>query len=593
MIVGYQSNGQEVELDRELETHVHGTGVTRVGKSKLIEHIARELTVSRKSFCLIDPNGTTYRDVLAWLSFVRPNRPVTLLDPSHPKYVTGFNPFVTAHTDPARIYTKVDRMVGATTRVWGREDATGTPRIAKLLKVIYYTCIEQGLPFSTVGWFLTQRHPERDEAIARLRLPRIREIAGEIYGQNTRAFRSYIDSTENRIEAFAHPHLKRIMGVPENAIDIPEIVRKRGILLVNLQASQDDLISAEANRVLGTLLINELWEYFRRQGSYQEFYLVVDECQDYLTPDVPQMVEQGAKYGLHLMLFHQHLGQLSSPIERALINAQTKIEFTGKRRFILTRPEEEPIEAQTPDVEAKPTTRYERYVDDLLSGFMTIEEVEERLESGGHPPPMPNPPLVYDLNPENLLPAFRYLTAAQLSLLTGKSDQVVRKAMLQVPCEVRKLDGKNVYCYRERGKKHENLRHELGITEVHIQLYQAGVLTRWEQSGLREYENPDAFFETQDRAFFLEYQQSNPSESPVEKARRYDAMALQGLHKGLCGNFRVLFVVQTKAKAENLARALAGLPNPCRFWAADRDLNIFCAKHHTHTITVPAQAPAE
>jgi hypothetical protein len=128
----------------------------------------------------------------------------------------------------------------------------------------------------------------------------------------------------------------------------------------------------------------------------------------------------------------------------------------------------------------------------------------------------------------------------------------------------------------------------LGITNVHIALYQSGNLARWKQNGLREYENPDAYFETIDGAcFFLEYQNTNPSESPADKARRYDQMALQGRHKTLCNNFRVLFVMQTKAKAENLARALAPLPNPCRFWTADITLEARCALHQRHTIGVP------
>ena len=62
------------------------------------------------------------------------------------------------------------------------------------------------------------------------------------------------------------------------------------------------------------------------------FFLMIDEFQKFVTPDVPEMLDQAAKYGLHLFLFHQHLSQLKErdpQIYGALTNARTKIVFGG------------------------------------------------------------------------------------------------------------------------------------------------------------------------------------------------------------------------------------------------------------------------
>lgn len=378
--IGYGEGKRHIELSYgDLETHVHGMGVSRIGKSKLIEHIARELVRRGKGFCLIDPHGILYRDFLAWLSFVRPDQSISLLNPSDPNRVIGFNPFQSDATDEARIATKVDRMVKATTRIWGKDDATGTPRISKLLKCLYYTLIEQQLSLATVDWFLAYHEPRRDEVLGKIRSERIRTLWHEIYSATPRAFRAYIDSTESRLDAFTHPHVQRIMGLRENSIDVNRIIRDRGILLVNLQPSRDDLISDTANRIIGTLLINEIWEYMRKQETPQEFYLIIDEAQLYLTPDISEMIDQSAKYGLHLLLFHQHAGQLTTQIEKALANAQVKIRFHAKRKFTLERPGKEPVEAITPDVNAAPAFKVQEYIERLTSSFYTIEEVDARL----------------------------------------------------------------------------------------------------------------------------------------------------------------------------------------------------------------------
>ena len=113
-------NGDPVFLTgADLKSHVHGVGLSRSGKSKLIELIARDLIVKRKGFCVIDPHGTLYRDLLDWLAVMRLDREITLFDPSYENRITGFNPFKSIYTDEARITTKVERLVSSTMRAWG------------------------------------------------------------------------------------------------------------------------------------------------------------------------------------------------------------------------------------------------------------------------------------------------------------------------------------------------------------------------------------------------------------------------------------------------------------------------------------------
>ena len=138
---------------------------------------------------------------------------------------------------------------------------------------------------------------------------------------------------------------------------------------------------------MGTLLINELWEIFRKRKTPKEFYLIVDECQLYFTPDIAEILEQASKYGLHIMLFHQHIGQVPATHVSALTNAQTKIEFHSKefmpteRRFMLTRRngvrhiDDVPLVHKYP---LKPET-VGKYAKQLLKNYLSIEELDTAL----------------------------------------------------------------------------------------------------------------------------------------------------------------------------------------------------------------------
>jgi hypothetical protein len=338
--IGTTEAGERIWLTgRDLEAHVHGVGVSRLGKSKLIEWLARELVKHGQGFCLIDPHGELYAALLRWLAHVRPEREIILLNPSYAGRVVGFNPFcIDASADEAQLWTKVDRMVGATLRAWGQTDTNSAPRLDRWLRTLYYTILEQGLSIDAARFFLSYEHRAvREGIVRRIRSPQIRDEWANLLGAATKqGFVGRLESAGNRLQRFiTHPTVRRTMGLKENTIDLQTIMDERTVLLVNLQPS--DTLSRDAANVIGTLLLNEVWEVARRRRGSAEgrpcpFYLVIDEFQNFATLDVPEMLDEGAKNGLHLMLFHQRLSQLTSDLQGAVRNAHSRFIFGGLAR---------------------------------------------------------------------------------------------------------------------------------------------------------------------------------------------------------------------------------------------------------------------
>jgi len=373
----------------DLKTHLHGIGKSRSGKSKLIELICRELVIKRRGFCLVDPHGELFRDLLQWLAVIKPRRAVHLFEPSNTRHVVGFNPFTLASKREDWVMTKTEKMVAATMRAWGSGDMSSTPRLAKWLKRLYYTLIEGDLSIADVDCFFNySQSARRNRIINSIKNESIKAQWRQLYDMKPGAFATYIESMENRLEMFSHPQVRRILGLRENCIKLREIINGQEILMVNLQPSP--VISDENNRVIGTLLVNELWQIFRERTKSDKrypYYLIVDECQKYLTPDIAAMLDEAAKYGLHLMLFHQREAQLDKNLSSALQNAQTKFIFSTEdepkkqRHFRFIRPGGERIDAEVPEVKTFPLNdvTLTTYKELLLAGFMSAREIDSIL----------------------------------------------------------------------------------------------------------------------------------------------------------------------------------------------------------------------
>ena len=340
LFIGQDEGGHRLELTEEdFETHLHGVGASRSGKSKLIEWVAREFIRRNQGFCLIDPHGSLYDDLLQWLTYLRPRREIVLFNPSYQQRIVGFNPF---RFRDAALSTQVDRLMRATLKAWGATSTDETPRLERWLRCGFHTLLERRLPVPALEFVLGWKYPHvRSYLASQVESTLIRgELEKLASYTRPQDFDSQVESSWNKLfRILSSKELIRLMGVPSNAIDVEQIVDRGQILLVNLQPSP--FFSREQARLVGTLLIDEMWSILDQrkrvgQRKVKPFFLVIDEFQKYLTPDVSDMLDEGAKRGLHLMLFHQRLDQLRERDPEAYnavtTNARIKLVFGGLNR---------------------------------------------------------------------------------------------------------------------------------------------------------------------------------------------------------------------------------------------------------------------
>src|SRR2546425_3215995 len=115
--LGYDAANEPIELrPDDRKTHMHVIGSSGSGKSRFLEWMIRGDLRNRQGFCLIDPHGELYNDVLRYCAHHVLDREIVLLNPSQSSSVIGFNPFQRA--PQGEVSVQVDRRIAATMRAW-------------------------------------------------------------------------------------------------------------------------------------------------------------------------------------------------------------------------------------------------------------------------------------------------------------------------------------------------------------------------------------------------------------------------------------------------------------------------------------------
>lgn len=336
-MLGKTKRGKTVSLTPlDRSTHLHVLGGSGFGKSTLLENMLRADVMAGHGLCLIDPHGTLADALAAFCSSrgIERFRQVHLIEPGTSDWCVGFNPVrLDGSTEPA---ARVDAMVAACAAVWGGSDLSAMPLLKKCLRALFYVLAVRGLTLAEAPELISGASPLRHELTRDLPDYVFDALWRDFNALSRREFTDQFASTGNRmIEFLSSPVIRRIVGQRERILDLKKAMEEGEIVIVNL--AEGGGISRDNARLLGTLLCSELFLLAKTRtpadAARRPFYLYIDECYQFLTADVEAMLDQTRKFGLHVCLSHQRLGQLGderSPLRNGVMaGAQTKVVFGG------------------------------------------------------------------------------------------------------------------------------------------------------------------------------------------------------------------------------------------------------------------------
>lgn len=298
-----------------------GSGKTTLLRNLILQHIARGHGVG-----IIDPHGDLAEDLL---NHIPPHRADDLVyfNPSDRAFPIGLN--LLANVPPDDRSLVASGVVSALKNLW--PDSWG-PRMEYILHNAVLALLD--CPNTTllgVNRLLTEPAYRR-WVIKQVKDPFIRDYwLNEYESYDPRFMREAIAPIQNKLGQFLlSPVIRNILGQVKNKVSIPFVMDDRRIFIANL--SKGRLGHDKAN-LLGSLLVTQfqlaaMGRTQQPEHERQDFFLFVDEFQNFATEAFASMLAEARKYRLCLTLSHQYIAQLSQTIREAVFgNVGTLMAF--------------------------------------------------------------------------------------------------------------------------------------------------------------------------------------------------------------------------------------------------------------------------
>jgi len=306
--------------------HMYVVGKTGMGKTSLLETLAISDIKNGHGLCFVDPHGDTAERLL---SAIPPSRTNDLIyfNPADTQYPIAFN--VMGGVSPDKRNLLASGLVGVFKKIWA--DSWG-PRLEHILRNCILTLLEY--PGSTLLGIprLLVDDAFRKQVLGKVTDPVIRQFwTKEFANYNDRLKAEAIAPIQNKVGQFLTSSLVRnIIGQVRTSFDIREIMDNRKILIMNLSKG---LIGEDASALLGAMMVTKIQlaameRVDTPEDQRKDFYLYVDEFQNFATESFANILSEARKYRLSLVLANQYIEQVPEAVQNAIFgNCGTLIAF--------------------------------------------------------------------------------------------------------------------------------------------------------------------------------------------------------------------------------------------------------------------------
>lgn len=308
--------------------HTHLLGPTGVGKSTVLLSLALADAAEGRGLLLLDPKGDLATDFVARLPQERAGD-VVVLDPTNPCPV-GFNPLA---GPPELAVVTAEAVLGVLAELF--RDSWGI-RTADVLSAALLTLAR--IPQATLVWLVPLlTNPAFRRRVLALAPPD--PLGTDVFWQGYEAKPVRTQAVEvapvlNKLrQLMLRPGLRAMLGQAQPRFGLTDLLERRRIVVVNLNQG---LLGAGAARLLGTLLVAQLWQHLlARQAEpprrRQIVSVYIDEVQAFLAGlpgSLADALAQARSLGAAFHLAHQYRGQLSGEMMQAVeTNTRSKVYF--------------------------------------------------------------------------------------------------------------------------------------------------------------------------------------------------------------------------------------------------------------------------
>jgi hypothetical protein len=289
--------------------HVYIIGKTGMGKSTLLENMIFADIISGKGIGVIDPHGDLIEAILRFTPKNRSND-VVLFDPADRDYPISFN--MLEAPDPNQRPLVASGLMSVFTKLWP-EAFSG--RMEHILRNTLLALLEN--EGSSMLGILRMFGDDafRDKIVSHVTDPVVKSFWETEYAGWSDKYRTEaVAAIQNKIgQLLTTPLIRNIVGQVKSTLDIRHAMDTGKIVLVNLSKGK---LGEDTSAFLGSMLVTKFQIDAMSRADIPEkdrkdFYLYVDEFQNFATKSFATILSEARKYRLSLTMAHQYVGQLT------------------------------------------------------------------------------------------------------------------------------------------------------------------------------------------------------------------------------------------------------------------------------------------
>jgi DNA-directed RNA polymerase subunit RPC12/RpoP len=296
--------------------HMYIVGKTGMGKTTLLENLFLSDVYAGHGCCYVDPHGDTADKLLNFIPSWRIND-VVYFDPSDLDYPIGFN--ILEAVDPRLKHLVAAGLMGVFKKIW---EGVWSARMEYIMNNTILALLDTpGTTLLGINRMLSDKD-YRNKIISNVQDPIVKQFWIQEFGNYQDKFASEaVAPIQNKVGQFLSASIIRnIVAQAKSTIKVREMMDEQKIFIVNLSKGK---VGEDASRLLGGMLITKIQMAAMERVDMDEedrndFYLYVDEFQNFAVESFASILSEARKYRLNLIMAHQYIAQLTEEVRDAV-----------------------------------------------------------------------------------------------------------------------------------------------------------------------------------------------------------------------------------------------------------------------------------
>ncbi len=305
--------------------HFYVIGQTGTGKSSIFQTMIRQDMMNGDGFCVVDPHGSLVEDLLPFVPKDRVDD-VIIFDPSDLERPMGLN-LLEADSPEEQDMVALDAM-NMMIKLFDEE--TFGPRIQDYFRngVLTLMADPNGGAITDIMRLFT------DDAFQRSKVKHLKNPVVKSFWTNQMA-KTGAREKQEIIPYFAakfgqfytNGMIRNIIGQTQSSFDFTDVMDNKKILFMNLSKGMTGDFNS---KLLGLIIVSKIQTAaLRRQkqakGARSDFFLYIDEFQNYVTDSIESILSEARKYRLGLNIAHQYMSQIDTSGQKKGVNLKDAV----------------------------------------------------------------------------------------------------------------------------------------------------------------------------------------------------------------------------------------------------------------------------